>query len=126
VYAFLYAAIGSLASRVEDINTSIMPITFVSVGSFMVVMFSMTSGNVNSVLMKALSWFPLTSPFALLVRSSMSDLSIVESIGAMFILLITSVIIGYIAAGIYKMGVLLYGKPPKIGELFKLMKKKEQ
>ena len=55
----------------------------------------------------------------------MTDLSLIESIGAMAVLLITAVIIGYIAAAIYKMGVLLYGKPPKITELFKLMRKKE-
>ncbi len=126
VYAFLYAAIGSLASRVEDINTSVLPITFVSIASFMLVMFSMTTGNINSVLMKVCSWFPLTSPFALLVRASMTDLSMFEILGAIITLLITSVIIGYIAALIYKMGVLLYGKPPKITELFKLLKKKEQ
>ena len=125
VYAFLYAAIGSLASRVEDINTSILPITFVSIASFMLVIFSMVSGNTDSTLMKICSWFPLTSPFALLARASMTELSLAESIGAMAVLLVTAVIIGYIAAAIYKMGVLLYGKPPKISELFKLMRKKE-
>ncbi len=126
VYAFLYAAIGSLASRVEDINTSVMPITFVSIASFMLVMFSMMTGKVDSTLMKVCSWFPLTSPFALLVRASMTDLSLFEILGAIGTLLITSIIIGYIAALIYKTGVLLYGKPPKISELFKLLKKKEQ
>jgi ABC-2 type transport system permease protein len=126
VYAFIYAAIGSLASRVEDINTSILPITFVSIASFMLVMFSMMTGNIDSTLMKICSWFPLTSPFALLVRASMTDLSIAKSIGAIGVLLLTSVLIGYLAAAIYKMGVLLYGKPPKISEIFKLLKKKEQ
>ena len=126
VYAFIYAAIGSLASRVEDINTSILPITFVSIASFMLVMFSMMTGNIDSALMKICSWFPLTSPFALLVRASMTDLSIAESIGAVGVLLLTSLLIGYLAAAIYKMGVLLYGKPPKISEIFKLLKKKEQ
>ena len=126
VYAFIYAAIGSLASRVEDINTSILPITFVSIASFMLVMFSMMTGNIDSTLMKICSWFPLTSPFALLVRASMTDLCIAKSIGAIGVLLLTSVLIGYLAAAIYKMGVLLYGKPPKISEIFKLLKKKEQ
>ena len=125
VYAFIYAAIGSLASRVEDINTSILPITFVSIASFMLVMFSMMTGNIDSTLMKICSWFPLTSPFALLVRASMTDLSLIESVGAVAVLLLTSILIGYLAAAIYKMGVLLYGKPPKISEIFKLLKKKE-
>ncbi len=125
VYAFLYAAIGSLASRAEDINTSILPITFVSMASFMIVMFSMISGNIDSTIMKICSWFPLTSPFALLARSSMGNPSMFESIGAIVTLLVTSIIIGYIAAIIYRMGVLLYGKPPKISEMIKLIKKRE-
>lgn len=125
VYAFLYAAIGSLSSRVEDINTSILPVTFISIASFMLVFYSMMSNNTNSTLMQVCSWFPLTSPFALLVRASMTDLSLLESAGAIATLLVTCAIIGYIAAAIYKMGVLLYGKPPKLGELFKLMRKRD-
>ena len=125
VYAFLYAAIGSLSSRVEDINTSILPITFISMASFMLVFYSMMSNNTNSTLMKICSWFPLTSPFALLVRASMTDLSFIESVGAIATLLVTCAILGYIAATIYKMGVLLYGKPPKLSEIFKLIRKKD-
>ena len=125
VYAFLYAAVGSLSSRAEDINTSILPITFISMASFMLVFYSMMSNNTNSTLMKICSWFPLTSPFALLMRASMTDLSFIESAGAIATLLVTCAIIGYIAAAIYKMGVLLYGKPPKLSEIFKLIRKKD-
>ena len=38
IYAFLYGAIGSTASKLEDINTSVMPITFLFIIAFMVVM----------------------------------------------------------------------------------------
>ena len=34
VYAFLYGAIGSTASKVEDINTSVMPLTFLFIAAF--------------------------------------------------------------------------------------------
>ena len=39
IYAFLFGAIGSLASKVEDINTSSMPLTLLFVAGFMIVMF---------------------------------------------------------------------------------------
>lgn len=122
VYAFLYAAVGSLVSRIEDVSSGVLPITFISIGSFMVVMMSMTTGNLDSVLMKICTFFPLTSPYALLVRSSMTNVSMIESIGSIGLLLITAVVIGYIAAMIYKLGVLMYGKPPKLKEVFKLLK----
>ena len=76
VYAFLYAAVGSLVSRIEDVSSGVMPITFISIASFMLIMFSMPSGNLDSTLMKVAKYFPLTSQYALLVRSSMTDLGL--------------------------------------------------
>ena len=122
VYAFMYAAVGSLVSRIEDVSSGVLPITFISIGAFMVVMMSMTTGNLDSTLMQVCTYFPLTSPYALLVRSSMTDVGLWQSVGAIGLLLVTCIIIGYLAAMIYKLGVLMYGKPPKIREVFKLLK----
>ncbi len=88
----------------------------------MVVMMSMTTGNLDSTLMQVCTYFPLTSPYALLVRSAMTDVGLWQSVGAIGLLLVTCIIIGYLAAMIYKLGVLMYGKPPKIKEVFKLLK----
>ena len=122
VYAFMYAAVGSLVSRIEDVSSGVLPITFISIGAFMVVMMSMTTGNLDSTLMQVCTYFPLTSPYALLVRSSMTDIGLWQSIGAVGLLLVTCIIIGYLAAMIYKLGVLMYGKPPKLKEVFKMLK----
>ena len=58
IYAFLYGAIGSTASKLEDISTMVLPVTFLFIIAFMVVLFSMIGGNVNSVLMKVFSYIP--------------------------------------------------------------------
>ena len=52
IYAFMFGAIGSTASKLEDINTSVMPITFLFIIAFMVVMFSMSSGSVDNTAMR--------------------------------------------------------------------------
>ena len=44
IYAFLFGAIGSTANKLEDINTSTMPLMVLFIIAFMVVMFSMSSG----------------------------------------------------------------------------------
>ena len=54
----------------------------------------------------------------------MTDVGLWQSISAIGVLLITCIVIGYIAAIIYKLGVLMYGKPPKLKEIFKLIRKK--
>ena len=66
LYAFLFGALASLASRMEDTNTLVMPVVMLFVASFMATIFSMVGGKVDSVLMKVLSFVPFTSPMAML------------------------------------------------------------
>ena len=123
IYAFLYGAIGSTASKLEDINTSVMPITILFVVAFMVVMFSMTEGNVDTTLMKVCSYVPFTSPMAMFTRIAMSSVPIYEIIASIVVLIGSVVGIGILSAKIYRVGVLLYGTQPKLGAILKAIKK---
>ena len=119
IYAFLYGAVGSTASKLEDTNTSVMPITMLFIVAFMVVVFSMSSGNIDNIWMKLCSYIPLTSPMAMFARIAMSTVPAYE-IAISIAILIGSVIgIGVLAAKIYRVGVLLYGTPPKLGSILK-------
>jgi ABC-2 type transport system permease protein len=122
LYAFLYGAVGSLASKVEDINTSVMPITFTFVAAFMIVMMSMSSGNVETPLMVVASFVPFTSPMAMFVRIAMGNPTSIEIIISVVILLVSTIGVGYISAKIYRIGVLMYGKPPKLSTILKSLK----
>ena len=124
LYAFIYAVIGSFAKRLEDVNSSIMPLTLLAIASFVIVMISMVSGTMDSTLLKICSYFPFTSPFALPARFAMSALQPLELVISLIVLLLSTIGIGYAAAGAYRMGVLLYGKTPSIKEIFKLLKSK--
>ena len=119
IYAFLYGAIGSTASKLEDINTSVMPITFLFIIAFVVVMFSMASGSVDNVLMKVCSYIPFTSPMAMFTRICMSTVAWYEIAISTALLFGSTIGIGFIAAKIYRVGVLLYGTTPKIGSIIK-------
>ena len=117
IYAFLYGAIGSTASKLEDINTSVMPITFLFIIAFMVVMMSMTSGNTDNTLMKVCSFIPFTSPMAMFTRICMSTVPWHEIALSIAILIGSTVGIGFLSAKIYSVGVLLYGTTPTIGAI---------
>ena len=119
IYAFLYGAIGSTASKLEDINTSVMPVTLVFIVAFMVVMMSMTSGDVDNTLMRVCSYIPFTSPMAMFTRICMSTVPWYEIAISIAILVASTVGIGVISAKIYRIGVLLYGTPPKLTNLIK-------
>lgn len=119
IYAFMFGAIGSTASKLEDINTSVMPLTLLFVAGFLVVMLSMTSGTVDSLLMKICSFIPFTSPMAMFTRIAMSTVPFIEILISIIILIASVFGIGVLSAKIYRVGVLLYGTTPKIGSILK-------
>ena len=125
IYAFMFGAIGSTASKLEDINTSVMPITFLFIIAFMVVMISMGSGSVDNTAMVVCSYIPFTSPMAMFTRICMSTVPWYEIVLSIVILVGSTVGIGFLSAKIYRVGVLLYGMPPKFGTIIKTVIKKQ-
>ncbi len=123
IYAFMFGAVGSTASKLEDINTSVMPITILFIAGFFVVVFSMTSGNTDTVLMKACSFIPFTSPMAMFTRIAMSTVPWYEILISIALLIGSVFGVGVLSAKIYRVGVLLYGTPPKIGAILKAIRK---
>ena len=119
IYAFMFGAVGSTASKLEDINTSVMPITLLFVAGFMVVVFSFTSGEVDNLLMKVCSFVPFTSSMAMFTRIAMSTVPWYEILISIVILIGSVVGVGVVSAKIYRVGVLLYGTTPKIGSILK-------
>lgn len=122
LYAFMFGAIGSLVSRVEDISASIMPVLMIFIFAFIAVITAMTSGNADGGLMVALSYIPFTAPMAMFVRVAMAAPAWYEVVISVALLIATTAGIGVLSAGIYRMGVLMYGKPPKPAELIKVVR----
>lgn len=119
LYAFLYGAIGSTATKLEDINTSVMPLTLLFIVAFCVVMFGLASGTVDNLAMLVCSFIPFTSPIAMFTRIAMSSVPPYQIALSIGLLAITVVGIGVLSAKIYRVGVLLYGTPPKLGAILK-------
>ncbi|MBE6714978.1 MAG: ABC transporter permease [Ruminococcaceae bacterium] len=119
IYAFLYGAISSTVSKLEDINTAVQPVTFLFIFGFMVVMFSMSSGSVDNMLMQICSYIPFTSPMAMFTRIAMSTVPWYEIVISIGILIASTFGIGILSAKIYRVGVLMYGTSPKIGNIIK-------
>ncbi|MBQ7088709.1 MAG: ABC transporter permease, partial [Clostridia bacterium] len=107
----------------EDINTAVQPVTFLFLFGFMVVIFSMTSGSVDNVLMKVCSYIPFTSPMAMFTRIAMSTVPWYEIAISIGVLVVSTFGIGILSAKIYRVGVLMYGTSPKIGNIIKAVLK---
>lgn len=121
LYAFIFGALGALVSKTEDISKSAGPISFIFIIAFILTFVGMT--NVDGMLMKVLSFIPFSSCISMFVRVSMGNVATLEIIISAIIAIITTGIIGIIAAKIYRMGTLRYGNQIKLLNAFKLLKK---
>lgn len=120
LYATLFAAVGSIVSRTEDLGQAVMPITFLSLAAFYIGIFGL---NVpDSTWVKISSFIPFFTPTVMFMRIGISSPSLWEIALSIAILVVTTYFAGWISAKIYRTGVLMYGKRPSWKELRKAMK----
>ncbi|MGF7057951.1 ABC transporter permease [Brassicibacter mesophilus] len=120
-YSFIFGALGALVSRTEDVSSSSTPVTIMFIVVFFIAIMGMQ--NTEGVLLKVTSFIPFSSFMSMFVRVSMGTVSTVEVMISLFILAISTVVIGLLASMIYRMGTLMYGNPVKLKSALKLLKK---
>ena len=108
LYATLAALLGSLVSRIEDVQQMITPMTFLIIAGFMIAMFGLSSPDMNFVTIT--SYIPFFTPMLMFMRVGMLNLPLWEPIVGIAILVVTIVILAVFGARVYKGGVLMYGK----------------
>ncbi len=123
IYAFLFGAVGSTVSKVEDLNAVSMPIMLIFVVGFMAVIPAISTGELDTLTIKVLSFVPFTSSMAMFARVAMTEVPWYEQTLSVLILIASSAAVGYLAAKIYRVGVLLYGKAPKLTEILRAVRK---
>ncbi len=123
LYAFLNGAMGSMASKLEDVGTLTMPVMFTFIVSFVITISFMSADNIDSVFINVLSYIPFTAPMAMFARICMGTASHLEALISIVILIISIYGVGRLAVAIYRIGILMYGKPPKFNEIARALKK---
>jgi len=120
LYATMFAAVGSIVSRTEDLGQAILPITMLTMVGYFIAIYGIQ--DPNSMLIKITSFIPFFSPFIMFLRLGTTDPAMWEVVVSFAILLVTILGIGWLAAKIYRAGVLMYGKRPSLKELVKAMR----
>ncbi|QJD86828.1 ABC transporter permease [Cohnella herbarum] len=120
LYATLFAAIGSIVSRTEDLGQAIMPITMLTLVGFYIAIFGLQQPD--STLMLVCQYIPFFSPFIMFLRIGVAEPAWWEIIISIGILIASILAIGWLSAKIYRVGVLMYGKRPSVKEIIKAMK----
>lgn len=116
LYSSIYAAIGSAVDNIQDASQlqsiAIMPIVIGFVCATVVGM------EPNSTLAVVLSMIPFTSPMLMMVRIPYG-IPTWEPIVSIILLFLTFILMVWIAAKIYRVGIFMYGKKPTIKELIR-------
>jgi len=118
LYSLLYAALGSLVSRQEDVQSATSPLmTLIMIGYFMSV-FGLQA--IDETWVKVASFLPFFSPYMMLARVSTGRVEIWE-FGLAVVLLVASIVVAlFVAARIYSAGVLLYGQRVGLRQLLRM------
>ncbi len=116
LYSSLFAAIGAAASQDTDVQSFMLPVSLPLVFGLLIAQASVIQAPHGS-LATWFSYIPLTSPIVMVVRSPF-DVSWLEIAGSAILLYSTFIAMVYLAAKIYRIGLLKYGKKPTWKDLY--------
>ncbi|GGE91071.1 ABC-2 type transport system permease protein [Chishuiella changwenlii] len=115
-YSSVFAAIGSAV----DNDTDTQQFTYFPLVPMMIGLYgSMTTfENPDGPVAFWLSMIPLTSPISMITRIPF-DVPMWQLALSLFLLLISTIFMVYVASKIYRIGILIYGKKPTVKEIIK-------
>jgi ABC-2 type transport system permease protein len=115
LYSSMFAAVGAMSSNEQEARQAQQPVVMLLVASF-VSMFAMLN-DPGSTLSVTLSMIPFSAPIAMPVRWAAGNLPMYEVALSLGILLVSILGVTWVAARIYRVGILMTGKRPSLKEL---------
>lgn len=116
-YSTLYAAVGSMVNSDQEAQQAQTPVMLLLMSGWIFV--NPVLINPNSTLAVVLSWLPWISPIIMPIRMGLTSVSTASVAGSLTVALLGSLAAVWLAARIYRVGMLMYGKKPTMAELAK-------
>lgn len=122
VFAALYAAIGAVTNSDQEAQNLAGPVIMILIVPLLIL--GLLVKNPNSAFAITMSMIPFFSPIIMFTRINLADPSMIEILSSIGILMITIIVLIWIVAKIYRVGILMYGKRPNIPEIVKWIRYK--
>lgn len=119
LYLFIYASLGSLVSKIEDVSSSVTPITLLFIVAYGIAAVGMEAPN--TLLVKVSSFVPFSSILTMPVRYFQMSVPWYELAISMVLMLLTTLFFAYVSIKIYRMGSLNYGNKIKLSKAIKMI-----
>lgn len=120
LYSALYAAIGAMCNSTQETQQASTPVTLLIVAG-LISMFALL-GEPNGTLARTLSLVPFVAPFVTPIRYALTPLGLGELVLSLLSTVAGMLVITWLAARIYRVGILAYGKRPTLAELLRWLR----
>ncbi len=117
LYSAMFAAVGAMSSNEQEARQAQQPVTYLLMISYLSIL-GLTN-DPSSTFARTLSLVPFTTPIATPVRWTAGSMPTWELALSLVILVIGIVGVTWIAARIYRVGILMTGKRPNLKELMR-------
>jgi ABC-2 type transport system permease protein len=107
LYLFIYASLGSLVSKMEDVSSSVAPITLLFIASYVIATLGLQMPEI--MIVKIGSYIPFTAILAMPVRYFLTSVSWIELVISLMLMTFTAWLFARISIDIYRLGSLNYG-----------------
>src|SRR5699024_8808867 len=126
LYATIAAMLGSLVSRVEDVQQLLMPMVMLIVVAFIIAIVGL--GMPEAKFITITSYIPFFTPMIMFLRVGMLDVPVWEVVVSVGLLVVNIILLGILGARIYRGSVLMYGPSRSLKDFKKalMLTKKER
>lgn len=120
LYGTFYAAVGAMVNSEKEAQHFLFPVTMFLVIPMLMITLIMRSPNSNISVI--LSLIPFFAPILMLMRISILLPPFSQIAASILLLVFTIVLMIWLTARIYRVGILMYGKRPSFAEIAKWLK----
>ena len=122
MYSILFSIVGASVNTDQEAQQYAAPITYLLIIPFMIGI--MVTQNPNTPLVVGTSLFPLFTPTLMFMRISVATPAFSEILLSIAISVGFTILLAWLGAKIFRVGILMYGKKPSVKEIVRWIKYK--
>lgn len=120
LFSAIYAGLGATMEDIQNTGNFQGIVMFLPGLSFLLI--SPVAGNPDGIVAQIGSYIPFTASIVMILRVTLTELSLVEIIIPIVILLVSTVLMAKLAGKIFRVGMLMYGKEADPKEMWKWLR----
>ncbi|MDA0977272.1 MAG: ABC transporter permease [Proteobacteria bacterium] len=118
-YAALLVGLGSLCNNLKEAQNLILPVQMIQI--LPILMMIPIGRDPNSTLAQVMSYIPPLTPFVMMNRAA-GPPAVSEYITTTLLMVVSIVAAFWLAAKVFRIGILMTGKPPGLREIYRLLR----